>query len=109
MAFESAFLELMGSTIKISTRTGHSNYGAPTFSNTTTSYRARIVDQPSFVRTAENETVEVQTVCWVRSTGGTITVDDRITLPGGATPQIVGVERYPDEDGHHHVKILLGH
>lgn len=109
MAFESAFLSMMPSTIKVSTRTGHSNYGEPTFAATTTNYRARIVDKPGFVRTANGETIEFTSVCWIASTGGTITVDDRVTMPGGTTPQIVAVERYPDQDGNHHVKLMLGH
>lgn len=114
MSFEEAFLSLMDSTVKVSTRSGHSNYGEPTFSNTTTSYRARIVQKPSFVRDAEGETVSVSHVLWVRSTAAvTITVDDRVTLPTGmaqgVTPRVLAVERYPDDDGIHHTKIMMGH
>lgn len=108
MSFERAeFLALMPSTVSISTRSGHSNYGEPSF-GTATSYRARVVNKAGFVRTPSGESVEVTSVCWVASTG-TIDISDRITLPDGTTPQIVMVERYPDGDGTHHHRLSLGH
>lgn len=110
MAFDVPLLPLMPSTVKISTRSGHNNYGEPTFAATTTSYRARIVEKREFVRTATGETLEQTHVLWIRSTGATsITTDDRITLPDGTTPQILSVELYPDTDGEHHRKLTLGH
>lgn len=110
MAFESAFLQLMPSTVKVSTRSGHNAYGEPTFAATTTNYRARIVEKRDFIRTGTGETLETSHVLWVRSTGATsITTDDRITLPDGTTPQILMVEQYPDVDGEHHRKVILGH
>ena len=49
-------------------------------------------------------------MAWVRSTGAvSITVSDRVPLPDGSHPPVVGVERYPDEDGENHVKVLFGH
>lgn len=108
MSFETAFIDLMNSTVTISTRTTANNYGEFSYGSGT-SYRARIVDKPEFVRTETGEVIETRTVCWIRSTGNTVTVDDRITLPGGATPPIVAVERYPDEDGPHHIKLILGY
>lgn len=113
MSFESAFLELMPSTVTISTRSSHNSYGEASYGSGT-SYRARVVAQTGFVRAAGGfglsghfETVEVRTVVWIASTG-VITTDDRITLPDGTTPPIVAVERYPDEDGTHHHKLMLG-
>lgn len=108
MAFEDAFLSLMSSTVTISTRTSHNDYGEPSYGSGT-GYRARIHIKDGFVRTAEGETIEYQTVVWVDSTKA-FTVDDRIALPSGATPQVVAVQRPFDEDGaQHHVKFLLGH
>lgn len=108
MAFDDAFLALMNSTVTISTRASHNNYGEPSYGSGT-GYRARIHAKDGFVRTADGETVEVATVVWVDSTKA-FTVDDRIALPDGTTPQVVSVERPFDEDGtQHHVKFLLGH
>ena len=107
MAFErTEFLALMPSTISISTRTSHSNYGEATYGSAVT-YRARVVDKSGWVRNAAGENVEVRTICWVASTGS-IDISDRITLPGGATPPIVMGERFPDDQGSHHHKLSLG-
>lgn len=108
MSWESAtFLTMMPSTVQIAGRSAHSNYGEPTYGSNT-SYRARIVDKPRFVRVDDSHTLAIQTEVWLASTGGTITVDDRITLPDGTTPPIAQVRRYGDSQGPHHVKLLLG-
>jgi len=108
MSFEYAsYLEFMPSTVKISTRKGSNNYGEATVSTTTTRYRARITFQPHEMRRAGGEVVAVKNVCWVASTG-TIHATDRITLPDGSTPPILGVETPTDRDGNHHNKLLLG-
>lgn len=108
MSFESAiFLTMMPSTVTIATRTAHSNYGVPTYS-TGTSYRARIVHKPRFVRRDDAHTLAIMSDVWMASTGGTVTVDDRITMPDGSTPPILAVERYGDHQGEHHVHLMLG-
>lgn len=108
MAFERTdFLALMPSTVSISTRASHNSYGEPSF-GTATNYRARIVNAPGFVRDPFGESVLINTIVWVASTG-TIDVSDRVALPDGTTPPIVLVERYPDGDGTHHHKLSLGY
>lgn len=108
MAFEAAFLGLMNSTVTVSTRASHNNYGEPSYGSGST-YRARINAKTGFVRTAEGETIEFNTVVWVASTKA-FTADDKITLPDGSAPQVLAVERPFDEDGtQHHVRFLLGH
>ena len=109
MAFSTEFLSLMDSTIRVSTRGTHNNYGEPSFAATTASYRARIVYGPTYDRSPGSESVEYSHVLWVRSTGAvSITASDRITLPDGTTPPVAKVERFADEDGPHHCKIYLG-
>ena len=108
MSFEAQFLSLMNSTVTLSTRSGHNSYGEPSFGSGT-GYRARIHEKAGFVRTADGETLEITTEVWVNSTKA-FTVDDRIQLPNGTTPQIVAVNRPFDEDGaQHHIKLFLGH
>ena len=114
MAFSTDLLELMPSTVKVSTRTGVTRYGEPTFAASTTNYRARVVEKLGFVRNTAGEEIAFNTVAWVRSTGtASITVSDRATLPAGigpsSQPEIVGVERYSDEDGVNHTKLMFGH
>lgn len=110
MSFPSAFLSMMDSTVKISTRTTHNNYGEPSFAATTSSYRARIVEKPGYLRNGQAEEISYSHVMWVASTGSvSITASDRLTLPDGTIRPMLAVERYPDEDGAHHVKVYLGY
>jgi len=82
MAFETPFLEMFPSSITVSTRSAHNNYGEATFTGSTVSYWARIVQGQGTMRSPTGETVEVTHELWVRSTAAAhITVDDRITLP----------------------------
>ena len=113
MSFESAFLSMFPSTISVSTRSAHNNYGEPTYTGSAVTYAARIVQGQGFVRNPSGETVAVTHELWVRSTAAqSITVDDRITLPSSCaqdtTPQILRIQRIPDADGIHHTKIWLG-
>ena len=114
MSFDSALLDLMPATVRVSTRASHNNYGEAAFASSTTSYSARIVEKRGFVRSAAGEDQAYHTVAWIRSTGtASITVTDRITLPTGigpsTRPPVVGVERYTDEDGVHHSKVMFGY
>ena len=109
MSFSTAFLSMMTSTLKISTRSGHDNYGKATFAATTTNFRARIVEKPGYLRLADSEEIAYRHIAWVRSTGATsITASDRVTLPDGSTPPVVAVEVFPDDDGRHHRKVYFG-
>lgn len=110
MAFSTALLGLMPSTLKASTRTSHSFYGEPSFAASTTNYRCRIVEKPGYMRGPEGEEVAYRHIAWVRSTGATsITASDRVTLPDGTRPPVIGVERYGDEDGENHVVVHFGY
>lgn len=113
MGFETAFTEMFASVISVSTRSAHDNYGQPTFTGSTVTYAARIVQGQGFIRTPSGETIQVSHELWVRSTAAaSITLDDRITLPSSvaqdATPQVLRIQRYPDLDGVHHTKVWLG-
>lgn len=108
MSYETAFDELLTSTVTYATRASKNIYGEPTFSTVSSTFKARIVDVSTQVRDQQGNVVQVRTVAWVASTG-TILATGRITLPDGSTPPIAAVSRYPDEDGTHHHKIKFGH
>src|SRR4051812_14341126 len=78
MSYDSDFDDMLVQTVVISTRTTFNNYGEASYASGST-YRARIVAKPGFVRSAMGESVAIKSVVWVASTG-TITVDDRLTL-----------------------------
>lgn len=109
MSFSTQLLELMPSTVTVSTRSSHNAYGEPSYSTSSVSYRARIVEKPGFIRSGEGEDIAYSHTLWVRSTGAvSITATDRITLPDGSSPPVVAVERMSDEDGENHCKVMLG-
>lgn len=109
MSFSTDFLPLMDDVIKVSTRTTHSFSGEPSFAATTATYSARVVEKPGYTHGPEMEEIAYRHVAWVRSTGTvSITATDRVTVNGTIRP-VVGVERYPDETGPHHVKVLFGY
>jgi hypothetical protein len=107
MGWDSDFLDLMPHSVVVSTRTGHSAYGTASFSADGSTYRARVLTKPGFVRGPQGENVAFHTIVWVASTGA-IDISSRLTLPDGTTPPIVGLERVPDEDGTYHHKIMCG-
>lgn len=108
MAFErTVYASMMPSTVQRSTRSGHSNYGSPTYSTTITRIRARVVAKPGFVRNQTGEDVAFHTVAWLASTG-TLDISDRYQLPDGTAPPVVNLERYPDEDGTYYHKLFFG-
>jgi hypothetical protein len=108
VSFErAAFLELMPQTITVSTVATLGVGGAPTFSTAATSYRARVVNVNRFVADTRGNSAAVAYEAWIASTG-ILAKDSKYTLPDGSTPPVVRVEVPPDQDGHHHVKILFG-
>jgi hypothetical protein len=98
VSYDHDFDGMLAQTVVVTTRTGHSVYGTAAFSTSGSTYRARIVDKPGFVRSQQGENVAVKSVAWIASTG-TISVSDQITLPDGTTPPVIAIESYPDEDG----------
>lgn len=105
---EPAYLELMPDTVVIHTRTGHNNYGEATFTTTGTTYRCRLVGKTGIVRGRDGEVFETRSMMWIHSTG-TINKNDRFVLPDGTFPEVVAVDRFPDEVGTHHYRVMLGH
>ena len=114
MGFESAFTDLLASTITVSTRSSHNNYGEAGFSTSAATYAARIVQKAGFIRGPDGEDAQVTHVAWVRSTAAAkIALTDRVTFPSSValdtTPELMLIERFPDEDGIHHSKLTFGH
>ena len=111
MAFDRAYLDLMPDSVVITSRaasTAPTFDGTPVWSTSASTFRARVTPQRRTQVDFTDGTVVQQThVCWVASTG-TISPQDRITLPDGSTPRIIGVTAPADEDGTHHHRLELG-
>lgn len=106
--FESTeFRELLPHTVTVSTVASLGTGGAATFSTAATSYRARVVNTNKIVHDLRGEVAAVAYEAWIASTS-ILAPDSKYTLPDGATPPVVRVDTFPDEDGHHHVRIQFG-
>jgi len=102
----SEWLDLMPSTVTISTSASLNRYGVPTY-GAARSARARITVSHEQVIDAQGNAVISHTTIWVASTAA-IAPTDKVTLPDGRTPPILRVERQSDEAGWHHTKVYLG-
>ncbi len=102
----SDFLPLMPDTINLAAFTGRDSYGKPTYSSDVP-YSARVTYKNFNVRKSDNSEVVAKGIVWVGGTPDTAP-EDRLTLPGGDTPPILVAEKYNDDVGTHHVKIIFG-
>ncbi len=107
MGFETDFLDLMPDTLRVNVLKGVSTdgYGTATYSATTQSYRCRVSEKQTLVRTFEGTEQLAKTVAWVNSSS-TFGPWDRITLPDGTMPPLLAVADQRDETGHHHTKLF---
>jgi hypothetical protein len=104
---ESDFRQLMTQVVTVSTVATLGVGGAPTYSTSASSYRARVVNTNKIVHDSRGQVAAVAYEAWIASTS-ILPVDAKYTLPDGATPPVVRVDVYPDEFGHHHVKLMFG-
>lgn len=107
MSFENEFTDLMPDTITVNSYTGADKYGNPTYSTSSNTYSARVVDKQKLVRADNGEEQVAKTTVYVASTGS-IDPNDKITLPDNSTPPVLSVDAFPDEDGTHHIAIYFG-
>ena len=107
MTFNDSFLSMMNSTIQVSSLSGLSTdgYGTATFT-TGVPYRARIVGKHQLVRSFAGIEEVSRTQAWVASTS-TFPASSQFTLPDGSTPEVLGIEAYPDSDGQNHQRVMF--
>lgn len=100
------FLDMMPDTITHEPLTGRDDYGKPTH-GASVEYPARVVYKAKWLEAKDGSQVLAKAIVWI---GGipTISPEDKIVLPDSTTPPILSIERYPDEDGLHHVKVFFG-
>jgi len=104
MPLEQDFLEWFSSTVTIEPYTGQNLYGEPDYGDA--------VEYPALIRyrtrkVLDREGREVVSSAQVYLNGDVgIDVRDRITLPDGTSPVIISIEKYPDETGNIHHKVV---
>lgn len=86
--------------------TSHSIYGSPLTHAVVGTYPCRYVEKVTRVRDDQGDRIATESIAWVEtpfrlSTGYMARFE-------GTVVSIQGVENYPDEDGHHHSKVMFG-
>lgn len=98
------FLDMMPDKVTHYPFTGRDGYGKPSYSSGT-EYYARVVEKNTLVRGFDGSEVVAKGMIWL---GGlpSIAPEDRITLESGDNITILSIEKYPDENGLHHIKVF---
>ena len=99
--------QLMTQTITVSTLATVSVGGAPTFSTAASTYQARVVNTNRVVSDGRGGGAAVAYEAWLSSTS-ILAPTSKYTLPDGTTPPVVRLDVFPDDKGHHHVRIMFG-
>jgi hypothetical protein len=112
MSWETEFEEFYTDEVTRSPYTGQDGYGQPSH-GVATIHLCRVVHKPQVIR--QGGTGEVQdTIREVISTAQIYThadigwdLRDKVTLADGASPKILQIVNYPDEDGPHHSVVFV--
>ena len=108
------FLDLMPHTVTLTAPTGRNAQGRPTFTNgVAKTYRARIVGDILALRDSTKGVESQAFIVYAYMGTDPVNTDYRLALPSdpawdAGTPFMYAVERFADESGHHHVKIICG-
>ncbi len=107
MSFENDFLDCMPSTVTIALPDGtFTDRGKPNLA-AGVAFTGRIVEKNEKIIDDEGQERNSRLSIWLATTT-VITPAAELTMPAGFTPNkppIIRVERYPDQDGDHHVVI----
>ena len=108
MSWSTAFEELMpdGVSIKSLTSVSTDGYATPVYGSAST-YKARVVQKQTLVRTFAGTEELSQTTVWIASTS-TLAPSIELTVNGSTLGPLMALEAIPDEDGIHHLKAFLG-
>lgn len=94
---------LLGETVTVYPWASDSAYGSPTYSTSGTAYPARVERKSKLVTAKDGRQVVAGSVIYLgpSSTGGLpgLTARDKLVLADGTSPEILSVERQPDETG----------
>ena len=105
MAFIDDLADLMTDTVTIRSLTGRDDFGAPTY-DAGTEYPARVVRRHKLVRDLNGDEVVATGEVWLAG-APTLDPDDQVELSDGTTPHVLTVERFQDEVGSSHTKLML--
>lgn len=107
MTIETAFLDLMPSTVTIYSESSRDAYGKQSFSASGTAVRCRVVPESRATRTRDGREVTSSGRVYCYGTP-TVSVDSRLTLPDGSDAIVLAVQVQNDQSGAHHTVITFG-
>ena len=103
---ESEFKEMASTTVSIEPLSTHSVYGAPSFGSAV-EFIAHVEEDVQLVRNANGQEVMTKFRVFVMSSSASIGTHDRIDAAGSTELSIARVLTLNDEDGQHHLELLL--
>ena len=103
---ESEFVTMASTTVSIEPVAAHSVYGAPSF-GAAVEYIAHVEEDVQLVRNNDGQEVLTKFRVFVMSSSASIGTHDRIDAAGSTELSIARVLTLNDEDGQHHVELLL--
>lgn len=107
MSLEPEFLQVSTGQITVEPLSTVSDYGSPSYSTTSQTYTAYEEPGTDLVVTGEGMQEIATATVFVLSSSATIGTQDRITLADGRQPRILAVNPMNDEDGQHHVELMI--
>jgi hypothetical protein len=107
MPMESEWLELMPLTVTIEAFKSVGSYRDDPVYDDPVKVRARLEPINREIRTSDNLVHQVTGVLYPYNPPNPIGPKDRITLPDGSVPRIVGVNAQYDETEFHHYEVYL--
>ena len=103
---ESEFVTMASTTVSIEPVSALSGYGAPSF-GTAVEFIAHVEEDVQLVRKNDGQEVLTKFRVFVMSSSASISTHDRIDAAGSTELSIARVLTLNDEDGQHHVELLL--
>ncbi len=106
MALEPGFVTMASTTVTIEPLSTHTAYGAPSF-GTGVAYTAHVEEDVHLIRRNDGQEVLTKFRVFVMSSSALISTHDRIEAAGSTELSIAQVLTLNDDEGQHHVELLL--
>jgi len=101
------FADLAPHTITLEPLSTIGLYAEPTY-GTSASYSALVIYEKKLVAGPDNREVTSNTTVYIPSSSASAAESDRLTLPDGATPRIIRVDRWADGNGQYAITLYCG-
>ena len=108
MSLDTALLGLASTSITVTPLSTHNAWGQPVFSTGTQTYTARVEYGPRLIVNAEGRQEVAAATVYVMSSSAVIGLHDRVVLPNDTAPRLIRVDRVDDEQGQHHLQLMIG-